>query len=117
MEKEKIKKAAVAAVSGFLAGLFGSGGGIAAVEGLERAGTEERGAHAASLAVILPASLVSAALYYSGGFVPLENTLYLCAGAVAGGVAGAFLLRKIRPGLLNRAFTLLILASGIRMLF
>ena len=116
MEREKIKIAAVGAVSGFLAGLFGSGGGIAAVEGLERTGAGERGAHAASLAVILPASAVSAALYCSGGFVPFENTLYLCAGAVAGGLIGAFFLRKVKLKLLNRVFTPLIFVSGIRMI-
>ena len=92
--KQGIKKAAVGAVSGFIAGLFGSGGGVAVVEGLERTGTEERRAHAASLAVIFPISALSAALYGIGGYVPLESTLWLCGGAVAGGVLGAFLLNK-----------------------
>jgi uncharacterized protein len=113
----KIKKAAVGLISGFFAGLFGSGGGIAVVEGLERAGTEERKAHATSLAVILPISILSAALYFTGGYVPLKNTLWLCGGAVAGGLVGAFFLSKVKLKILNRMFTLLILASGIRMLF
>jgi uncharacterized protein len=113
----KIKKATVGLISGFFAGLFGSGGGIAVVEGLERTGTEERKAHATSLAVILPISILSAALYYTGGYVPLENTIWLCAGAVAGGLTGAFFLSKVKLKILNRLFTLLILASGIRMLF
>lgn len=117
MKKESIKKAAVGVVSGFIAGLLGSGGGIAVVEGLERAGTEEKRAHATSIAVILPISILSAALYFSGGYVPLPDTLYLCAGAVAGGLVGAFFLSKVRAKLLNRIFTLLILASGLRLLF
>ncbi|MGE5495669.1 MAG: sulfite exporter TauE/SafE family protein [Burkholderiales bacterium] len=117
LENPRVKKAAVGVVSGFLAGLFGSGGGIAVVEGLESIGTEERRAHATSLAVILPASVLSAALYFTGGYVPLEQTLYLCAGAIAGGLLGAFFLSKVRIKLLNRIFTLLILASGVRLLF
>ena len=116
MEK-KVAKAAVGAVSGFVAGLFGSGGGIAVVEGLERTGTEERRAHAASLGVIFPISALSAVLYGVGGYVPLEDTLWLCGGAVAGGVIGAFFLKRVGVRLLNNIFTALMLVSGIRMLF
>ncbi len=116
MEK-KVTKAAVGTLSGFIAGLFGSGGGIAVVEGLERTGTDERKAHAASLGVIFPISTLSAVLYGTGGYVPLEDTLWLCGGAVAGGVIGAFFLRRVGVRLLNNIFTALMLASGIRMLF
>jgi uncharacterized membrane protein YfcA len=115
--KQKVKKAAVGLVSGFIAGLFGSGGGIAVVEGLELTGTEERRAHAASLAVIFPISVLSAALYGFGGFVPLKETLWLCGGAAVGGVIGAFFLKRVGVRTLNNIFTLLMLASGIRMLF
>ena len=117
MKKDSIIKAAVGAVSGFVASLLGSGGGIFVVEGLERAGTGERQAHAMSLSVILPVSALSAAMYISGGYVPFPETLYLCVGAVAGGFIGAFLLGHVKVKLLNRIFTLLILASGIRLLF
>jgi uncharacterized membrane protein YfcA len=115
--KRGIKKAAVGVTSGFIAGLFGSGGGIAVVEGLERTGTEDHRAHAASLAVIFPISALSAALYGIGGYVSLRETLWLCGGAVAGGVLGALFLRRVSVRLLGNIFTLLMLASGIRMLF
>ena len=109
--------AVVGAVSGVIAGFFGSGGGIVVVEGLERAGMDERRAHATSLAVILPVCAVSAVFYYSGGFVSLAQTLYLCGGAIVGGLIGAFLLGRIKKTLLNRLFTLLMLIAGIRLLF
>ena len=112
----KGKKAAVGAVSGLIAGLFGSGGGIAVVEGLERTGTEERKAHAASLGVIFPISALSAVLYGTGGYVPLKDTLWLCGGAAVGGVIGALFLRRVGVRLLNNIFTALMLASGIRLL-
>lgn len=111
--KRKVKTAAVGLFCGLLAGLFGSGGGIAVVEGLERSGTDEKKAHATSLAVIFPISAVSAALYCTGGFVPLGGTLWLCAGAALGGFIGACLLRRVKVRLLNGIFTLLMLASGI----
>ena len=41
----------------------------------------------------------------------------LCGGAVAGGVIGAFFLKRVGVRLLNNIFTALMLASGIRMLF
>lgn len=117
MKKENVKKAIVGVVSGFIAGLLGSGGGIAVVEGLERTGIEEKRAHATSLAVILPISFLSAVLYFNGGYVPLTETLYLCGGAIAGALIGVFFLSKVKVRLLNRIFTLLILASGVRLLF
>lgn len=113
---KKIKMAAVGIVSGIIAGLLGSGGGIAVVEGLERSGTEERRAHATSLAVIFPISAVSAVMYGIGGHVPLFDTLWLCGGAALGGIAGAFLLGRVGARLLNNIFTLLMLVSGVWML-
>jgi len=115
--KNKVVNAVVGLISGLIAGLLGSGGGIAVVEGLERAGTEERRAHATSIAVIFPISVLSAALYGAGGYVPLEETLWLCGGAAAGGLLGAYLLGRIRTRLLNGIFTLLMLGSGVWMLF
>lgn len=115
--KQKVKSAGVGAVSGFCAGLFGSGGGIAVVEGLERMGVEEKRAHATSLAVIFPVSAVSAVMYTMGGYVPLNSTLWLCGGAAAGGLLGAYCLKRVGVRLLNNIFTVLMMASGIRMLF
>lgn len=114
--KKGVATAAVGAVSGFIAGLLGSGGGVAVVEGLERTGVEERRAHATSLAVILPVSAVSAALYGFGGYVPLGETLWLCGGAALGGLLGAFFLGRVGIRLLNNIFTLLMLGSGVFML-
>ena len=117
MKKGAVKKSVIGIAAGLLAGFFGSGGGIVVVEGLERAGVEERQAHAASVAVIFPISALSAALYTAGGHVPMAQTLMLCGGSAAGGLAGALFLKRIPRKLLNRIFTLLMLASGIRMLF
>ncbi len=114
--QNKVKKAAVGVVCGAIAGLFGSGGGIAVVEGLERAGTDEKRAHAAAVAVIFPISAVSAVLYGANGYVPLWDTVWLCGGAAVGGILGAWALRRVKTRWLNGIFTLLMLASGVWML-
>jgi uncharacterized membrane protein YfcA len=114
--ENKVRKAVVGVTCGVIAGLFGSGGGIAIVEGLERAGTDEKRAHAASIAVMFPISAVSAILYGTGGYVPLDSTLWLCGGAIAGGLIGACLLRRVKTRLLNILFTVLMIASGVWML-
>ncbi len=111
--KKKAKTAVAGAACGLIAGMFGSGGGIAIVEGLERAGTDEKKAHATSLAVMLPICAVSAMLYGTGGYVPLGSTLWLCGGAALGGLLGAWALRRVKTRVLNCIFTLLMLASGI----
>lgn len=116
MKKETVKKSVIGALAGLLAGFFGSGGGIVVVEGLERTGMDERYAHATSLSVIFPISIVSSIMYLGGGHVPLPQTLWLCGGAAVGGLIGAFVLGRINKRLLNSIFTLLMLISGIRLL-
>lgn len=116
MKKGSAKRKAAAAVAGLLAGFFGSGGGIVVVEGLQRTGVDEKRSHAMSLGVIFPIAAVSAILYFSGGYVRLTQTLWLCSGAAVGGIIGAVFLSGINTKLLNRIFTLLMLISGIWML-
>ena len=52
-------------------GLLGGGGGMLAVPILEKAGLEERCAHATAIAVIAPASLVSGIVYLCSGLVEM----------------------------------------------
>ncbi len=101
--------------AGAVNGLFGGGGGMIALPALERAGYPVRAAHATALAVVLPASLVSAAVYFFGG-VPLAVLLPVSLGVTAGGLLGAALLPRLREGLLSVLFSLLMFAAGIRML-
>jgi hypothetical protein len=104
-------------ITGFLNGLFGAGGGMVIVPLLERvAKLEKHKAHATAIAVILPISLVSVAVYIFKGTVPWGIVLYLTVGGLAGGFIGAKLLPKISTVWLRRVFALFILAAAIRML-
>ncbi len=103
-------------VSGILNGLFGAGGGVVAVPLLEKSGIPAKKAHATSIAIILPTSLISAVLYYFAGNIDLSSSAaYLPAGMV-GAAVGAILLKKISVKWLKCIFAGLIIAGAIRML-
>lgn len=107
---------AMSAIMGVVNGFFGSGGGIIAVDSLERSGMEQEKAHATSLLVILPLSIVSGVIYLLNGSVTFQGEeWWLLGGGAVGGLIGAFLLGKLKSVWINGLFTLLILASGIRM--
>ena len=88
-----------------------SGGGAAAKQGLE-----PRRAHATSIAIILPLSLISLIVYWLNGNLPLTQSLPFFVPALLGSAAGAALLKKIPVQLLKLVFAGLILYSGIRLL-
>ena len=77
----------------------------------------EKNAHATALLVILPISLISALVYLLNGSVDWEYTLFATIGVVAGGAAGALLLNRLSGNVVKLIFSLLLLASGVRMFF
>ncbi len=106
------KGGAVGAVNG----LLGGGGGMLAVPLLERAGLQTRQAHATAIAVILPTSLASGAVYALGGLAPLPVLLPVALGVTAGGFLGARLLPRLSVRVVDFLFGLLMLAAGAGML-
>ncbi len=118
MEKKqkKTKYALIGGVSGILNGLFGSGGGIAAVPLLEKTGIEPRKSHATSVALIFCLSIAATIGYYIGGNLDFKTALTLIPSGFLGAAIGALLLRKIDNSLLRRVFGIVMLISGVRML-
>ncbi len=71
-----------------------------------------------SLAVMLPISAVSGLFYWFGGIRPAwEDVLIITLPSLLGGILGAYLLGKLPNAFLRRLFAVLIIISGIRMLF
>lgn len=101
---------------GFINGLLGSGGGMAAVPLLERGGLETKKAHACSIAVILPISAISAAVYLWRGDVSLYDVFPYIPGGLLGSFIGTKLITKIPPLMLKRVFAVVALWAGIRMI-
>ena len=87
------------------------------VEGPGRKGGEGGRENEAVLAGRVPRSGRSEGVYGLGGYVPLAEKRWVGGGAAAGGVIGAIFLKRVGVRLLKNIFTLLMLASGIRMLF
>ena len=112
----KFKTVLIGIVTGFINGLFGSGGGSVAVPCMERfLKTDEHKAHATAIAVILPLSVLSAVIYIFKADVPLKNALYVSAGGVVGGFVGAGLLDRVSGRTLHIIFGITMLAAAVRM--
>ena len=109
------KFAVTGGLAGLCNGLFGAGGGLFLVPLLTQwAGLEQRKAFATSVAVILPLSLVSAAVYwFRGGLDVSAAWPYLLGGAVGGLLAGK-IFRRVPLVWVRRAFGLLLLYGGVR---
>ena len=108
------------AAAGFINGLLGAGGGILLVRGAKYifpdSSSQPRDVFASALAVMLPISAASVALYsMRGGAIPLDMPRFALP-AVLGGTGGAMLLSVIEPHLLKLIFAALTVWSGIMMI-
>ena len=118
---DKKKSTWLAAASGlgigFLNGIFGAGGGMLAVPALRKCSVETKQAHATSIAVILPLSLISAVIYYLRGAFTIADCLPYLPGGSLGALAGAFLLKKLPDFWIRKAFAVMILYASIKLFF
>lgn len=110
------RTAVTGAACGLLNGLFGAGGGMAAVPLLKAGGLPQKKAHATSLAVILPLAAVSAAFYLLDGALSFREAVPYLPGGFLGACAGALLMKRIPSGVLRRVFGALLLIAGVRLL-
>lgn len=106
----------VGVLAGFLAGLFGVGGGLLIVPGLVLAvGMSQRLANGTSLAAVLPISVASLVTYVAHGNVDWPVALWMSLGAVGGAVIGTRLLAVLPTRTIAVLFIVLTLASAIRL--
>ncbi|MCM1053984.1 MAG: sulfite exporter TauE/SafE family protein [Bacteroides sp.] len=111
-----MKKIFMGIICGLLNGLFGSGGGVAAVPLLETARLEPKESHATSVALIFVLSLATTISYLLGDKLDLGLALDYIPYGVVGAIAGAVLLKKIPNSLLRRIFGVVILLAAFRIL-
>jgi len=109
---------AIGIIIGFVNGLFGAGGGSLLVPSLEKFKQyETHKAHATTVAVILPLSVLSAVVYTYGVDIDWRAVLWVSVGGIAGGLVGAKLLSRLAGKWLNILFGLFLAAGAVRMLF
>ena len=104
------------AVIGVINGLLGSGGGMVAVPVLKKLGFSQTDAQANAIVVILPISVLSAALYLLRGYVAVTDAIIYIPGGILGTLIGIFLLKKISPKYLKKIFGAFMIFAGVRLL-
>ena len=117
--------AAVGFVVGLLNGLFGAGGGMAAVLFLKKCENtsetpethSDRTAHATSVALVFALTLFTAGLYLAKGNVALADAAFYIPGGIVGSAVGAMFLKKISTLWLKRIFAVFMLYTAYRLIF
>lgn len=101
---------------GLVNGLLGAGGGMIAVPLLQKLGLDRKQAHANAVAVILPITVLSAALYLIKGYVSVSDSFIFIPGGIIGSLLGTLIMRKISPKWLKRIFGGFMIYAGVRLL-
>lgn len=107
-----MKKYVLAIISGIINGMFGTGGGIIALPMLYDILGDTKKAHQNVVLFILPLSIISAVIYKKN--YDIKPTVFLCAGAFLGGIAGALISKKIKVKYLKIIFGIVILYIGVK---
>lgn len=116
-DKENCLTATAGLSLGLINGFLGAGGGMIAVPLLMSLGLERKEAHANAVAVILPITLLSAAIYLLKGNMSLADSLVYMPGGALGALIGTYFLKRISPVWLKRVFGGFTLYAGVRLLF
>ena len=106
------------ALTGTLNGLFGSGGGVAAVLVLKKMfGCNAKESHATAILIILPLSITSIIVYFMKANISAHTAIYTSIGGVLGGLLGAKLLKKLKSKWITKIFGIVMIAGALRMFF
>lgn len=102
---------------GFVNGFFGGGGGMICVPLLENVlKLETKNAHASTIAVILPLSLISSIVYMISNRVNYLDLGMITLGVCIGGVIGALVLKRLNSNIIRLIFVAIMIFAGIMMI-
>ncbi len=111
-----VRPVALGLVAGFVSGMFGVGGGVIVVPGLVLwMALDQHRASGTSTATIVASAAAATALLSVNGEVSWSAAAVIFAGAGVGAAMGARHVERIPAVLLERAFTVLMVAAAIRM--
>ncbi len=114
--KENVRIAVIGTAIGLVNGILGAGGGMLAVPLLKKIGFSQKESHTNAIAIILPITIVSAAIYLFKDFVTLKDSLVYIPTGILGAVLGTYILKKISPKWLKRIFGIIMVYAGVRLL-
>ena len=114
--KENFKIAIIGTAIGLVNGILGAGGGMLAVPFLKKIGFRQKESHTNAIAIILPITIVSAAIYLFKDFVTIKESLIYIPTGLLGAVLGTYILKKISPKWLKRIFGIVMVYAGVRLL-
>lgn len=113
-----LKNSIIGLFTGFINGIFGSGGGTLLVPILNNIlEIEEHVSHATALAVIIFLSTTSSIIYISKGTFDIYLTIQAALGSIIGGIIGAKLLSKVNGKFLRIGFGVVMIIAAFRMVF
>jgi uncharacterized membrane protein YfcA len=109
---------AIGLAAGVLGGMFGLGGGLIIVPALLFIlNLKEAEAIGTSLAALIPpVGLLGAIEYYRHGFIQVRYAALIALGLFAGAYLGARITTSLAPETVRRAYAILMLVVGARML-
>jgi len=105
----------VACICGVASGMFGIGGGILLVPllGLLFSFNQQQAQGTSLVALIPPTGLLALIAYARQDFVSWRTGLLLIPGVFLGGIAGAVLAKKLKPGRMRQLFAGIVFALGV----
>jgi uncharacterized membrane protein YfcA len=113
-----IKNSIIGIFTGFVNGIFGSGGGTLLVPILNNiVKIEEHKSHATALGIIVFLTTSSSAIYIINGTYDLKLTFKVAIGSVIGGIIGAKLLNRCSGKFLRIFFGSVMIIAALRMVF
>lgn len=116
LKKAVLKNSLYGIAVGIVNGMFGAGGGMLAVPLLKKAGLSQKEAHANAIAVIVPITVISAAVYLLRGNVKVNDALIFLPTGIIGALLGTYCLKKLSPLWLKRIFGGFMVYAGVRLL-
>ncbi|MDK2586410.1 sulfite exporter TauE/SafE family protein [Romboutsia sedimentorum] len=113
-----IRNSIIGIFTGFINGIFGSGGGTLLVPILNNiVKVEEHESHATALAIIIFLTGASSAIYIYNGTYDVSLTLKVAVGSIIGGIIGAKILCRVTGRFLRISFGLIMIIAALRMVF
>ena len=112
-----IKKISIGAISGFITGLFATGGGTILIPAfVYLMNLSEKEARATAICCVLPATIMSFIFYYKDKYVDIKLGILAAIGGIIGAFIGEKLLNKLSDRILKICFIIFLIYVSVRFL-